>query len=175
MSEPRTYLIAYTTPVTKSMLSFDGLSYYTIPTVPARYKVPDWLSIELGIFAGRLYFPFAEYAPLMKYLQLSDKSNGEEAALGTNVRSRASVFTKTPITFLHDWLTLRRRGQNIMHTPMGYVCQRRPLRSDHPFFLKRNVDVEVESYAPVGNVEEVDDEDEDANLAQDSDSADDLE
>ncbi|PQE19818.1 p-loop containing nucleoside triphosphate hydrolase protein [Rutstroemia sp. NJR-2017a WRK4] len=175
MSEPRAYLIAYTTPVTKSMLRFDGLSYYTIPTVPARYKVPDWLSIELGIVAGRLYFPFAEYAPLMEYLQLSDPSNGEGVTQGTNMGRRVPVFTNTPTNFLHDWLTLRRKGQNIMHTPMGYVCQRRPLRSDHPFFIKRNVDSEVESKANVGTVEEADDENGGADLADEWDSADDLE
>jgi hypothetical protein len=156
------------------MLSFDGLSYYTIPAFPVGYKAPDWLSIELGIFAGRLYFPFAEYAPLMEYLQLPDKSN-EEATQPARMRSSGSVFTKTPANFLHDWLTLRRNGQNIMHTPMGYVCQRRPLRSDHPFFLKRNVNVEVESKVNVGTADEVDDEDGDANVEHEWDSADDLE
>jgi hypothetical protein len=157
------------------MLSFHELSYYTIPTLPDGYKAPDWLSIELGIFAGRLYFPFAEYAPLMEYLQLSDKSNEEEATQGARTRFSDSVFTKTPANFLHDWLTLRRRGQNIMHTPMGYVCQRRPLRSDHPFFLKRNVDVTVESKVNFSIVDEVDDEDWDANVEYEWDSADDLE
>ncbi|PQE19066.1 p-loop containing nucleoside triphosphate hydrolase protein [Rutstroemia sp. NJR-2017a BBW] len=174
-SEPHAYLIVYTTPVTKSMLNSNGLSYYTIPTLPVGHKAPGWLSIELGIVAGRLYFPFAEYAPLMEYLQLSDPSNGEGITQGTNMRRRVPVFTNTPTNFLHDWLTLRRKGQNIMHTPMGYVCQRRPLRSDHPFFIKRNVDVEVESKANVGTVEEVDDENGGADLAGEWDSADDLE
>lgn len=37
------------------MLHFNGLSYYVLPRLPDGYKAPDWLSIELGIFAGRLY------------------------------------------------------------------------------------------------------------------------
>ncbi|KAM3068070.1 hypothetical protein ACMFMF_009436 [Clarireedia jacksonii] len=174
-SRPCVYLIVYTTPVTKSMLNFDGVLYYTIPTLPVGYKAPDWLSIELGIFAGRLYFPFVEYAALVDYLQLSDNSIEEESGQRTSPQMDVSVFTKTPTNFLQDWLTLRRKGQNIMHTPMGYVCQRRPLHSNHPFFLERNVNAEVEGKATVDTVEEIDSEDEDGDVEHEWDFEDDLE
>ncbi|RAL03896.1 uncharacterized protein BO80DRAFT_487696 [Aspergillus ibericus CBS 121593] len=105
-----TYLITYAAPVTKAMLHFDNLDYYTIPALPSRSLLPVWLSFELGIFAGRLYFEYSEY-----------------------VRIRERVLPES-MSFLQEWLALRRQGQDISHTPMGYVCQRRTLRKDHPFF-----------------------------------------
>ncbi|BCR85589.1 uncharacterized protein ACHE_21047A [Aspergillus chevalieri] len=80
--------------------------------------------------------------------------------------------TKNTFAFLGEWLSLRRQGQNITHTPMGYVCQGWQLRSDHPFFTQRLVDVDVSSdgctYHPSSQSEfeideEVDREDEDGN------------
>ncbi|KAF7944017.1 hypothetical protein EAE96_010427 [Botrytis aclada] len=129
--KPKVHLIAYAAPITKNMLLFDELSYYTLPSMPVGYKVPNWLSIELGIFAGRLYFSFPEYTHLMRYLQLADKTNLEASYTNTG------IFTTNPVNFLLDWLTLRRKGQDIIHTPMGYICQGRLLHNDHPFFLNR--------------------------------------
>lgn len=51
-----------------------------------------------------------------------------------------SSFAKNPLTFLHDWLAVRRKGQEFLHTPMGYVCQSRSLTQNHPFFRKRDGD-----------------------------------
>lgn len=62
------HLITYAAPITKNMLHFNGLSYYILPRLPDGYIAPDWLSIELGIFAGRLYINFPEYTPLTNYL-----------------------------------------------------------------------------------------------------------
>jgi hypothetical protein len=50
-------------------------------------------------------------------------------------------FTTKPLTFLQEWLALRRKGQDFTHTPMGYVCQGRSLIENHHFFrraMKRN-------------------------------------
>ena len=52
----RTYLITYAAPVTKQMLVFDTLKFYTVPALPKSWQVPAWLVRDLGIFAGRLYF-----------------------------------------------------------------------------------------------------------------------
>lgn len=128
--KPKVHLITYAAPVTKNMLHFSGLSYYVLPRLPVGYTVPDWLSIELGLFAGRLYLNFSECAPLIQYLQLADKTNIEAVGLSTN----------NPLAFLLDWLTVCRKGQDIMHTPMGYICQGRPLHENHPFFVARSVD-----------------------------------
>lgn len=119
------------------MLHFNDLSYYVLPCLPVGYKPPSWFSIELGIFAGRLYIDFPEYAPLIKYLRL-----GNDAEVQQSDNEQLRVPTANPASFLLDWLTLRRKGQDILNTPMGYVCQRRPLHQSHPFFVARHTDAE---------------------------------
>jgi hypothetical protein len=136
--KPKVHLITYAAPVTKNMLHFNGLSYYVLPRLPVGSTLPDWFSIELGIFTGRLYVNFAERAPLMKYLQLADKTDAE--APQSNSEHGGSLFTNNPVNFLLEWLTLCRKGQDILHTPMGYVCQGRPLHESHPFFVARSAD-----------------------------------
>ena len=138
--EPKVHLITYAAPVTKNMLHFNDLSYYVLPRLPGGYTVPDLFSIELGIFAGRLYINFAECAPLNKYLQLAGKTI-----------DHVGVFTRNPVDFLLEWLTVCRKGQDIMHTPMGYICQGRPLRPDHPFFTTRNADATEGEKPLIGN------------------------
>jgi len=135
----KVHLITYAAPVTKNMTHFNGLSYYVLPSLPVGYKVPDWFSIELGIFAGRLYFDFPERAPLLRYLQPKYTTNDEN--LKTN-SEHFKVFTNKSINFLLEWLTLCRKGQDIMYTPMEYICQGRPLHESHPFFVTRNLDVD---------------------------------
>lgn len=137
--QPKVHLIAYAAAITKNTLHFNELSYYVLPRLPVGYKAPSWLSIELGIFAGRLYLNFPEYASLMRYLQLTDKTNSK---VQQNSVEQVCVFTKSPVSFLLEWLTLRRKGQNITNTPMGYVCQRRPLHQSHPFFEARRAGAE---------------------------------
>ncbi|KAE8368446.1 hypothetical protein BDV27DRAFT_167987 [Aspergillus caelatus] len=111
------HLILYAAPFTKRMVHFDTLNYYAFPSPPKGWSPPPWLPFELGILAGRLYFKFSEYKFLLEQLRLN---------------------------FLQDWLTLRRQGQDISHTPMGYVCQGTRLRSDHPCFLDRKAVEEIE-------------------------------
>ncbi|TGO18614.1 hypothetical protein BPAE_0372g00020 [Botrytis paeoniae] len=132
--KPMVHLIAYAAPITKSMQHFNGLSYYVLPSLPNGCKTPEWLSIEVGIFAGRLYINFTEYAPLSDYLQLAHETTSCSLL---NCAGDASIFTKNPIDFLSEWLTLRRKGQEIMHTPMGYICQARSLHESLPFFASR--------------------------------------
>lgn len=161
--KPKVHLITYAAPVTKNMLHFNGLSYYTLPRLPTGYTVPDWFSIELGIFAGRLYINFPECAPLKEYLQLADKTDTETTQSNSE---HVDVFTKNPVNFLLEWLTLCRKGQDIMHTPMGYVCQGRPLHESHPFFVARCADAGEVVTPSVGgriggNVEEAEDGDTD--------------
>jgi len=147
------------------MLHFNDLKYYAVPTLPKSWRAPLWLKIELGIFAGRLYFEYEEYASLCTFLgvqdadgklaetdlddtnssdeQSAEKSGAEQSdddvdnndvhgAKSQQIRS----FTRKPLTFLHEWLTVRRKGQDFVHTPMGYVCQGKPLTANHPFFAK---------------------------------------
>ncbi|KAK5657566.1 hypothetical protein OQA88_3140 [Cercophora sp. LCS_1] len=126
----RTHLITYVLPLSRDMSSFDGL-LYSLPPIPAatsrqasgqkQKQQRQWrerLWMELSIFAGRLYATFDECTALKRYMESPDG-----AALSAN-----------PAGFLLEWLALRRKGQDITHTPMGYVCQGWPLRKDHHLF-----------------------------------------
>ncbi|KAH6355539.1 hypothetical protein HBI34_227520 [Parastagonospora nodorum] len=120
---PKVHLLAYSAPVTKKMLRFSSLRYYSFPPLRSDHIIPQSIIIELGIFAGRLYMEYEECAPLAKYI--------DDASI-----HRRSDATKTEtISFILEWLSLRRKGQDVMHTPLGYVCQGRPLGIEHAFFV----------------------------------------
>jgi hypothetical protein len=105
------------------MKQFSGLRYYSVPPLRSDHIIPQSLIIEVGIFAGRLYMEYEECAPLAKYI--------DDASI-----NRRSDATKTEtISFILEWLSLRRKGQDVMHTPLGYVCQGRPLGIEHAFFM----------------------------------------
>jgi hypothetical protein len=151
---PKVHLLTYSAPVTKKMLPFSGLRYYSMPALQSEHIIPQSLTTELGIFAGRLYMEYEECAPLVKYI---DKAS---------MNRRSDATTTETISFILEWLSLRRKGQDIMHTPLGYVCQGRPLGVEHAFFATNGaVDSGVvESYrtnASVNKVQEDGDDDED--------------
>jgi hypothetical protein len=155
-----THLLTYAAPLTRKMLHFSNLGYYAVPTLPNGWKPPTWLTIELGILAGRLYFEFDEYSELRKYLgfheddeKLAENSDGavrsiellvtdgaaDDTADGAEMATRArqaQSFTAKPLTFLQEWLAVRRKGQDFSHTPMGHVCQGKLLTASHPFFTR---------------------------------------
>ncbi|KAK8013720.1 hypothetical protein PG991_009313 [Apiospora marii] len=128
---PNVHLILYAAPANKSMRSLGDLTFYVVPELPAGYTVPRWLAIELGVFAGRLYIDYGDYAAIrdgMLDVYPEADSNGEEPGLA------GTITATNPTAFLLDWLTLRRRGQDILHTPMGYLCQGRTPAADHYLF-----------------------------------------
>jgi hypothetical protein len=114
---PPTHLVVYSAPVTKNMSLFNRMQFYAYPPLPRQYNPPVELMADLGLLAGRLYFAFAEYEYLLAHFQDS------------------SVMGKNGIEFLAEWLVMCRKGQDIMHTPIGYICQGRPLAETHPFFV----------------------------------------
>ncbi|KAF1837673.1 hypothetical protein BDW02DRAFT_107422 [Decorospora gaudefroyi] len=119
------HLVVYAAPVTRRMLHFNQLEYYAIPALPADSKTPVWLRVELGLFAGRLYLEWDEYYELLGYLGL-DKELSQHP--------EKQAFAKKALTFLHEWLAMRRKGQDFEHTPMGFVTTGKPLTENHPFF-----------------------------------------
>ncbi|KAB8271491.1 hypothetical protein BDV30DRAFT_228123 [Aspergillus minisclerotigenes] len=146
MQSSDVHLIVYAAPFTKRMLQFDRLDYYALPSLPKGWSPPSWLPFELGILAGRLYFHFSDYEFLLEQLRLDSEkpiTNVNPAGAGTSAACDNSFF-RSQLNFLQDWLTLRRQGQDISHTPMGYVCQGSRLRPDHPFFLARKAVKEIE-------------------------------
>ncbi|KAL1638643.1 hypothetical protein SLS58_008761 [Diplodia intermedia] len=154
--KPVTHLLTYAPAVTRKMVHFNDLTYYSIPPMPRGWKAPDWLRVELGLFAGRLYFEHAEYAGMLRYLGigggeredamdddprqhlLPDGETSDGPSLetyGPRAEKNATVpFTDRPLTFIREWLASRRKGQDFSHSPMGAVCQGRRLAADHPFF-----------------------------------------
>ncbi|KAF2396522.1 hypothetical protein EJ06DRAFT_222752 [Trichodelitschia bisporula] len=131
------HLVIYSAPVTKRMLHFNDLTFYSLPSLRRGWKAPLWLRIHLGILAGRLYFEFEEHGELTRVLGLGDdpvdahrgsqidRADDGETRLNSRLRS-----------FVQDWLAIRRNGQDFTHTPMGYLCQGWTLRPEHPFFTE---------------------------------------
>jgi hypothetical protein len=135
------------------------MPYYAIPALPDTWKPPTWLTVELGILAGRVYFDFHEYEYLCQYLGVEASAGKAEANGKLDLGSptlvsldgvlqhpetppnldepehKVATFTAKPLVFLKDWISLR-RTTDFGHTPMGYVCQSKPLTDDHPFFSK---------------------------------------
>lgn len=132
-----TYLLTYAAPVTKSMADFNSFRYFTIPSLPKHCEFPQWFRIELGLFAGQLYASFDDCLETAEYLKAMGRHddanavpNSESSADGGAV----SKFSANPIGFLLEWLALRRQVQDILQTPMGYICKGSKLHPEHPFF-----------------------------------------
>lgn len=171
-----TRLLTYAAPVTRGMLRFSNLDFYSMPPLPENWKPPSWLTIELGILAGRVYFDYSEYEPICHYLGLT--SSPVETAPGCEGKEVASkeptqdmdgesvihannpTFTPKPLSFLQEWLALRRKGQDFSNTPMGYICQGKILNERSPFFSSgRDIRVNIPKFKATdrssddGNVE----------------------
>jgi hypothetical protein len=116
------HLVTYAAPSTREMTHFNDLAFYTLPPLPAGHVVPEWLCVQLGIFAGKLYDGYEECMALKRWLD-----EGPEAG----------AFADDPSGFLLEWLALRRQGMDVSHTPTGYICQGRTLGRNHHFFMER--------------------------------------
>ncbi|KPM37446.1 hypothetical protein AK830_g9109 [Neonectria ditissima] len=146
----QTYLLTYSAPITRKMLQFNDLNYYSIPPLPRDWTAPQWLRIELGIFSGRLYFEWGEYENMCKLLGINDgvaDSEDYDASLtmdGAGDEAEADPelpaaeddikFSTKPLTFIQEWLAVRRRGQDFAHSPMGFISQGKSMHAEHPFF-----------------------------------------
>ena len=159
-ASPPTHVLTYAAPVTRKMLHFNDLQYYAVPSLPSDWEAPLWLRTELGIYSGRLYFEYPEYNSLLAYLSVKEEAGriGEdqvdnvalqvdrvEEELETptvelDIEQKAKAFTRQPLTFLQEWLAVRRKGQDFAHTPMGFICQGKQLLESHPFFSPNDSD-----------------------------------
>lgn len=196
-----THLLVYSAPITRKMLRFNDLTFHSIPPLPNDWKAPEWLRVELGIYAGRLYFEWDEYDAMCSLLgiqsgELGNQTQDEEPTeTDTDAETETSKpqtelehkLAKSPLTFLQEWLAVRRRGQDFAHSPMGFVSQGKRLQEDHVFFKAAEIDNGISEetvLAPVrlSSSVENDGQDDDgyygvddmgANEAGDSDSSDD--
>lgn len=141
-----TNLIVYSAPVTRKMLHFSDLKFYSIPALPSEWRAPAWLKIELGLYAGRLYFEWPEYdqlcdflgidqsSPMLEYLEESSDSDSVDVQNHKEAKSTSIGITARPLSFVQEWLAARRRGQDFVSTPMGFIAQGKVLQESHPFF-----------------------------------------
>lgn len=146
------WLLSYAAPVTKSMQIFNTFTYFTVPSRETKFKFPSWLAIEIGVLAGRLYFDHSEYENVLAWLGVSggeksnstrndssmvdsESTNSADSTDSSLLSSSGGLSIKEPLKFLIEWLTYCRQTDDIMHTPLGYVCQRRALREGHAFFV----------------------------------------
>jgi hypothetical protein len=150
------------------MLHFNKLDYFAVPNLPPGWEAPTWLTVELGFFAGRLYFEYNEYDNISQYLGSQEVSRNQgrySEGMRSPVELRSAEqsegappchsFTTKPLTFLQEWLSLRRKGQDFVHTPMGYICQAKPLIATHPFFGRLEEDIKGEQTNTDNNVDEI--------------------
>ncbi|KAJ2898169.1 hypothetical protein MKZ38_004135 [Zalerion maritima] len=176
LSHPRyqggTHLLTYAPPVTRRMLQFNKLNFYSVPPLPVKWEAPEWLRIEVGLFSGRLYFAWEEYEPMCRRLGIQshvgsmDEAEEGELALGTTddasttpreERAPTAPLAHNTLAFLNEWLTNRRKGQDIVHSPMGFVAQGKPLDSSHPFFQAAEAPMssqEAKVVFPVGDLDD---------------------
>ncbi|CVK86307.1 uncharacterized protein FPRN_06247 [Fusarium proliferatum] len=196
-----THLLVYSAPITRKMLRFNDLTFHSIPPLPIDWKAPKWLRVELGIYAGRLYFDWDEYDAMCSLLGIQSDELGNQAQdeepTETDTDAETETYkpqtdlehklAKSPLTFLQEWLAVRRRGQDFAHSPMGFVSQGKRLQEDHVFFKAAEIDNGISEetvLAPVrlSSSVENDGQDDDgyygvddmgANEAGDSDSSDD--
>ncbi|KAK3290215.1 uncharacterized protein B0H64DRAFT_350596 [Chaetomium fimeti] len=159
----KVHLITYASPVTKRMMAFNNLTFFSMPKLPECWEAPQWLKTELGLLAGRLYFQWHEHEPLCKFLGVErslgpahldsedeedtltseddtddDGDGGRAGGTATPPRKKKQTimtsFSPRPLTFLQEWLAVRRHGQDFVHTPMGFLTQGKTLHASHPFF-----------------------------------------
>lgn len=113
-SKSKVHLIAYAAPITRAMTPFNRLDYYTLPPIPFNAEFPSWFKVELGILAGRLYTDYEEWNHVNAYMRDSSISSA----------------------FLLGWLGVRCRANDVLHTPIGYICLGKTPAKDHPFFAR---------------------------------------
>ncbi|KAG8361093.1 hypothetical protein FVEN_g899 [Fusarium venenatum] len=130
-------LLTYAAPVTRAMWRFNTLDYFTIPSRDTTPVFPPWLAIEIGVLAGRLYFDYSEYADLVSWLGISQDEMPRPIPKASQLETRRvtrGLFVDQTLKFLLEWLTYRRQTQDIMHTPMGFLCQGKKLEPGLSFF-----------------------------------------
>lgn len=155
------HLMAYAAPVTKSTLkNFNSLTYYNMPPLPDDYQFPNWFTVELGIFAGRLYVSHEDCALVAEYLHMSEQEDDQMDGSA----DEEQAFAQNPVTFMSEWLALRRQS-DIQQTPMGYILRGRieALHPEHPFFMVKTNEGQGVLEAPLssGKPREVDEDEDD--------------
>lgn len=114
ISNPSAWLVQYSAPVTRKTLHFNDLTYFSIPSFPKGWKAPSWLRIELGIFAGRLYFDWSEYDALLSFLGF-EGTDAVEMQMNGSESSNDSEYTTASMGTSVEQLGDRMKGLAVNH------------------------------------------------------------
>ncbi|KAL8922233.1 MAG: hypothetical protein Q9208_005312 [Pyrenodesmia sp. 3 TL-2023] len=148
-SPPVVHLLTYAAPITKSMVIFDKLDFYSIPPLPANWQAPAWLVRDLGIFAGRTYFDYdSQYSAVCEALGLpiptprtADLDREMPFSTDDGALGPVEPFSPSPLLFMQEWLAVRRKGQDFSQTMMGEIC--RGMRLDKQGVREEGNEVEM--------------------------------
>ena len=137
------HLHQYAPRVTKTMISFDDLTFYCVPPLPTTWMAPSTnLVQQLNLFAGQLYLlDYDEYQQLCTFLGLYSRK--QQAADNAQIQSDGFVkpkhrqgtlahlqvcqFQRSPLPTLKDLVGHRRKGMNYASTHIGKVFHARLL------------------------------------------------
>lgn len=108
-------LITYAASVTRKMLHFTDMKYYSVPSLPGDWEASLWLKAELVIFAGSFYFEYSEYDTLLRYLgpgsdpgppQILPNRTALNVSATNGVKKKVpglpKTFVNNPLSFLQD-------------------------------------------------------------------------
>ena len=157
--QPTVHLLCYAAPITRSMIVFDNLDFFTVPKLPDDWRAPTWLVKDLGIFAGRTYFDYdKQYFAVCEALGLpvleSRSSDLDREMPFPKADALLEPFSPSPLLFMQEWIAARWKGQDFSQTMMGETCRGRRLDRLKAEKIAGGVDVE-------GKGEERGDEEED--------------
>jgi len=138
------HLHVYAPRVTQAMKTFEDLDFFCIPPLPEDWIPPCLTDItQLNLFSGQLYFKdYDAYTHLRMMLGLiGDETKGEEGqwwesdgfVKPENRRGEMKnicKLTSSPLSFLKDLVSLRRKGMGYQSTHIGRVLHGRLLRRE---------------------------------------------
>ncbi|KAL8731663.1 MAG: hypothetical protein Q9166_003242 [cf. Caloplaca sp. 2 TL-2023] len=111
----RVILVIYEPRVTRAMSSIGSSSQHPLPGASGAWNnLSTIIRQELHLFAGQLYFStFEEYEHVVKALAAGPGSE-----------------TAAPLSFIREWIGIRRKGQNYLQTHIGQVASGRVLHKE---------------------------------------------
>jgi hypothetical protein len=135
------HLHMYSPRVMQNCISFENLTFYTVP--PPTSVAPDpHVVMQLNLMAGQLYvLDFATYAKLLEFLGLVSHTStpGEDMPAGIagdgfvrpehrrGQMREACPFNQSPIPFIKDIVSSRRKGMSYFPTHLGKILITSPL------------------------------------------------
>lgn len=112
----------------------EKLDFYQISSPALTVHVPLSLSVQLGVFAGQLYWnSYAEYVATTHFLGLLSKpaEQGQEVTMDGFIRNNEVGLCSSPVNFLKVFLSkIRRGGDDISKSHMGMLLDGKVFRSE---------------------------------------------